>query len=99
MTESTRGRPTAAWTAALRVGSSEPRRPSAPPFRRCLDLDAEEQRRVEQIVGRLGPRDRRAAAIIVRRVSEVAAQQGQAAALRLVDEIIGIVSGPAELEH
>ncbi len=50
-----------------------------------------DQRRVETLVAKLGPRDRRAAVIIVKRVSEVAQQEGQAAALRLVEEIIGIV--------
>ncbi len=84
----------------MRERSTEPRRPPfGPPSRRCGHWDVAEQRRVERLVGLMGPRDRRAAAIIVRRVSEVAAQEGQAAALRLVDEIIGIVSQPAELEH
>jgi hypothetical protein len=54
----------------------------------------EDRRSVERIIARMGPRDRRAAIMIVSRVGEVAAQEGQAAALRLVDEIIGIVMRP-----
>jgi hypothetical protein len=52
---------------------------------------------VGRLVDRLGPRDRRALMRIVRSVSEVAEEEGQEAALQLLDEIMKIVMKPEAL--
>jgi hypothetical protein len=48
-------------------------------------------RELARLMCKLGPRDRRAVAFVIARVGEVAEEEGQGEALRLVDEIIDIV--------
>jgi hypothetical protein len=52
------------------------------------------QRHIESLISGLGPRDRRAAVTIVKRVAEVSEKEGQAAALRLIEQIIDILNSP-----
>ncbi len=56
------------------------------------------QQRIESLISGLGPRDRRAAVTIVKRVAEVSEREGQAAALRLIEQIIDILNSP-DVEH
>ncbi len=56
------------------------------------------QRRIESLISGLGPRDRRAVVTIVKRVAEVAEKEGQAAALRLIEQLIDIINSP-DAEH
>lgn len=66
-----------------RQGGSQTERDLCPP--------AAVQRRIESLVATLGPRDRRAVVVIVKRVADVADREGQAAALALIGKIIDIV--------
>ncbi len=75
------------------------RPPSVTPNRRNgssprSDRQAPVQRRLEDVIAGLGERDRRAVVLVVKRVAEVAEKDGQAAALRLVEEIIRIITSP-----